>query len=247
MGFAKNRLASSQTSNRAPRTPHRGQNRPECRPGPWANPAYQNTVVVPRPAAALPAPFSYTHRPGRSGSHGPAGSGVDFPVPRISFVWVLLKIGSRAHRRAIAHPEPHGHGPWTGCLRRRASPPDRPTLYPNAPALDRSRHPPRAPAGLPYTARPPRAPASLPYTTQPAHPRPPSHRTSQPAYPIPPPDHASQLAYPAPPSHPHSRPAYPIPHRPPHLPADLPYTAPLAHLPASLASHEAYPRPHPPT
>jgi hypothetical protein len=40
--------------------------------------------------------FSYTHRPGRSGPHGPAGSGVDFPIPQNSFVWVLLKMGSRA-------------------------------------------------------------------------------------------------------------------------------------------------------
>jgi hypothetical protein len=57
-------------------------------------------LIVPRPAAALPAPFSYTHRPGRSGRHGPAGSGVDFPIPQNSFVWDLLKMGSRARKGA---------------------------------------------------------------------------------------------------------------------------------------------------
>jgi len=50
--------------------------------------------------AALASPFSYTHRPGRSVPHGPAGSGVDFPIPQNSFVWVLLKMGSRARSRA---------------------------------------------------------------------------------------------------------------------------------------------------
>jgi hypothetical protein len=45
-------------------------------------------------------PFSYTHRPGRSGAHGPAGSGVDFPIPQNSFVWVLLKMGSLARSHA---------------------------------------------------------------------------------------------------------------------------------------------------
>jgi len=55
-------------------------------------------------------PFSYTHRPGRSGSHGPAGSWVDFPIPQNSFVWVLLKIGSRASKSAFSHNEPRGEG-----------------------------------------------------------------------------------------------------------------------------------------
>ena len=41
---------------------------------------------------------SYTHRPGRSGAHEPAGSGVDFRIPQNSFVWVSLKMGSRASK-----------------------------------------------------------------------------------------------------------------------------------------------------
>ena len=45
-------------------------------------------------------PFSYTHRPGRSGAHGPAGSGVDFSIPQNSFVWVLLKMGPLARSHA---------------------------------------------------------------------------------------------------------------------------------------------------
>jgi hypothetical protein len=43
---------------------------------------------------------SYTHRPGRSGAHEPAGSGVDFRIPQNSFVWVSLKMGSRASKHA---------------------------------------------------------------------------------------------------------------------------------------------------
>jgi hypothetical protein len=49
--------------------------------------------------------FSHTHRPGRSGAHGPAGSGVDFPTPQNSFVWVSLKIGSRARKRTQSAPQ----------------------------------------------------------------------------------------------------------------------------------------------
>src|SRR5213076_1921159 len=45
-------------------------------------------------------PFSYTHRPGRSALHGPAGSGVDFSIPQNSFVWVLLEMGSLARSHA---------------------------------------------------------------------------------------------------------------------------------------------------
>ena len=60
------------------------------------------------PTGALSVPFSYTHRPGRSGSHGPAGSWVDLPIPQNSFVWVLLKIGSRARKSAFSHHEPRG-------------------------------------------------------------------------------------------------------------------------------------------
>jgi hypothetical protein len=88
--------------------------------------------------AALAAPFSYTHRPGRSGSHGPAGSGVDFPIPQNSFVWVSLKMGSRArdHERRPGPP----HRPWPsasqlheGCVRA----PEPPTLdLPEPPTLD---------------------------------------------------------------------------------------------------------------
>jgi len=65
---------------------------------------------VPRhpPHRSLSVPFSYTHRPGRSGSHGPAGSWVDSPIPQNSFVWVLLKIGSRASKSAFSHNEPRG-------------------------------------------------------------------------------------------------------------------------------------------
>jgi len=170
---------------------------------------YTNTAIllfVPRPAAALPAPFSYTHRPGRSGRHGPAGSWVDFPIPQNSFVWVLQKIGSRAPTHGDGAGGPPGPGEAPVGTRRpcsaalgagRASraayptPPDRPTLHraPRAPAL----HLPRR---LPYTYPAPRSrvaypappkaptlrlPTDLPYTALPG--RPPC--TPQPTYPIP--------------------------------------------------------------
>ena len=66
-------------------------------------------------------PFSYTHRPGRSGAHGPAGSGVDFSIPQNSFVCVSLKMGSlaRGHAQRCNGPaqnEGEGRacppGPW---------------------------------------------------------------------------------------------------------------------------------------
>ena len=147
MRFAKNGLASSQKRIRAPRTPRGGQRPANRRPGPRNHPVYQYcyTFVVPRPAAALPAPFSYTHRPGRSGRHGPAGSGVDFPLPQNSSVWVLLKMGSRAPTPGDGsggRPGP-GRAPagTREALQRRAgrwaSPPNPPTLHPKRPTLYR--------------------------------------------------------------------------------------------------------------
>jgi hypothetical protein len=164
--------------------------------------------AVPRhpPHRSLSVPFSYTHRPGRSGSHGPAGSWVDFPIPQNSFVWVLQKIGSRAPTHGDGAGGPPGPGEAPVGTRRpcsaalgagRASraayptPPDRPTLHraPRAPAL----HLPRR---LPYTYPAPRSrvaypappkaptlrlPTDLPYTALPG--RPPC--TPQPTYPIP--------------------------------------------------------------
>jgi hypothetical protein len=182
---------------------------------------YTNTAIllfVPRPAAALPAPFSYTHRPGRSGRHGPAGSWVDFPIPQNSFVWVLLKIGSRAPTHGDGAGGPPGPGKAPVGTRRPCSaalgagrapraayptPPERPTLH--------------LPSGLPYTYPTPRSkapalhlPADLPYTPQPTYPTP--------------------AARPAPPDRPtlHPPPAL-------RLPTDLPYT-----------SQAAYPTPSPP-
>jgi len=67
------------------------------------------------PPAGVFFPFSYTHRPGRSGLHGPAGSGVDFPIPQNSFVWVLLKMGSRARdHKTVAARRPDAARPHAG-------------------------------------------------------------------------------------------------------------------------------------
>jgi hypothetical protein len=122
---------------------------------------HTNTAIlwfVPRPAAALPAPFSYTHRPGRSGRHGPAGSWVDLPIPQNSSVWVLLK-----NRLASSHTR----------RRRGRSPRAWESARAHAAAVQR-RHGRWAslPTRLPYT------PTSLPYT-QVAYP------TPRPAYPTP--------------------------------------------------------------
>jgi len=124
------------------------------------------------PLAALPPPFSYTHRPGRSGAHEPAGAGVDFPTPRNSFVRRLLKMGSRARTRG-ERPAPTAACPGRRCRGAPVRPtldPDRPTLYPALPTRL-----PSTPPGQPYT-RPsqpayPIPPTDLPYTW-------PSHATS---------------------------------------------------------------------
>jgi hypothetical protein len=61
----------------------------------------------PRPSNAHPRqpwlpPFSHTHRPGCSGSHGPAGCGADFRIPQNSIVRVSQKMGSRARQGAAS-------------------------------------------------------------------------------------------------------------------------------------------------
>lgn len=131
------------------------------------------------PTGACFVPFSYTHRPGRSGRHGPAGSWVDFPIPQKSFVWVLLKLGSRAPTRGGGTGGPPGPGPAPACPRQ-----------PCGVALGGGRAPPTClpytPTGLPYTAPPalhPLAPKRLP-------PRPPTLHPAGLPY--------TQVAYPTP-------------------------------------------------
>jgi hypothetical protein len=46
----------------------------QCRAGPQSQPACQYCLLLfPGPRRRSASPFSYTHRPGRSGRHGPAG------------------------------------------------------------------------------------------------------------------------------------------------------------------------------
>ena len=99
MGFAKNGLTSSLASRRAHPPSRRvaGQSAAQAHPGPPAAPAAP---------AALAAPPSYTHRPLRRAAHGVAGRGADFSIPQNSFVWVSLKMGSRAGSRAGARTPP---------------------------------------------------------------------------------------------------------------------------------------------
>ena len=94
-------------------------------------------------------PFSYTHRPGRSGAHGPAGSGVDFSIPQNSFVWVLLKMGplARSHAQRCNGPPQRR----TGSRASQVAYPAPPASQPAYPA-PRTAYPERpTPNGLPCT------------------------------------------------------------------------------------------------
>jgi hypothetical protein len=132
---------------------------------------------VSRTLAGLPALFSYTHRPVRSGAHGPAGSRVGNQIPQNSSVWVSLKMGSRppttrnGPRRprglgdAAAHPPGGGGGPPG---RPRAAHPIPQVAYPTPRAAYPTPRPPNAaaPGGLPDTS--PRTPAPNPPTLYPS-------------------------------------------------------------------------------
>ena len=178
------------------------------RRGPGTN-RYTSPAVYPyccfqAPVAALPAPFSYTHRPGRSGRHGPAGWGVGFPIPQNSFGCVLQEMGSRVCRRVVSRQGPRGEcGMPAGQAR---------AVYPVPPTLYR----PPKPSTL---YRPPRTalPSRLPCTAhhQPVYPVP----TSQAVYPVPPtkgrlpcavyPVPPTQAVHPVPPTQ--NRAVYPVP------------------------------------
>ena len=140
------------------------------RRGPGTN-RYTSPAVYPyccfqAPVAALPAPFSYTHRPGRSGRHGPAGWGVDFPIPQNSFGCVLQEMGSRVCRRVVSRQGPRGEcGMPAGQAR---------AVYPVPPTLYR---PPK-----PSTLYRPPKPSTLYRPPRTALPEPPS----QAVYPVPP-------------------------------------------------------------
>jgi hypothetical protein len=140
-------------------------------PRPRGNPAYR-CCCPQAPAAALPAPFSYTHRPGCSVPHGPAGSRVNLSIPQNSFAWVWLKMGSRARGCADArHGVPPPWPPRPARPAPRRSAPDPPTLDLSRPAYPRPAPPDPPTLDLSHL-RP-----------QPAYPRPAC--PSRPAYPRP--------------------------------------------------------------
>ena len=87
-----------------------------------------------RRTAFLLALPSYTHRPGRSGAHGPAGFWACLPIPQNSLVWVSLKMDSRPHNRTTGSHEAPPLAPAPD-----SPPPNRPTPYPNPPTLYPSR------------------------------------------------------------------------------------------------------------
>jgi hypothetical protein len=182
---------------------NRGQS-PQTRPQARNQPSMFNARLLPARLLALPALFSYTHRPGRSGRHGPAGSGVDFPIPQNSFVWVSLKIGSRARTPQKWLGEPPRPGPTAARPRKgpsttlgaRAGPPARlpctPSRLPYTPTGL-----PCTPSRLPYTPTGlPCTPSRLPYTPTGLpclHPKSPALYPNRPTLPAP------QVACPIPP------------------------------------------------
>src|SRR5690348_4604739 len=205
---------------------------------------YASTAFSPAPAAALPAPFSYTHRPWCSRARGPAGSGVDLPIPQNSSVWVPLKVDSRAPAPGEPAGAPPGPGRRPGGRGWAAGwpqptypiPPSSPTLYlppthrtspppPPPPPPPPLPHPPPPPP--PHHTAPPRAPPGprrRPAARRPAAPRP------QPTYPLPP---ASPTLY-LPPPHttsPPDSPTLPLPQ--------------LAYLPLPHTPQPTYPAPAP--
>ena len=141
-----------------------------------------NTVAN-RPAAALSAPFSYTHRPGRSERHGPAGSGVSCPIPQNPLCMCFAKnglassqprhLGPRAPRLALAPG-----GPNSPTLHLPAAPPGLALTSPKPPTL----HLPYTYPTTPHQPSTSRLPNHLPYTSRPAYPIPPSRPTSPTAY-----------------------------------------------------------------
>ena len=180
----------------------------------YTNPAVYPYCCFQAPVAALPAPFSYTHRPGRSGRHGPAGWGVDFPIPENSFGCVLQKMGSRARRRATSRHGPRGEcGMPAGQAR---------AVYPGPPTQD------RPPSRLPCTDLRPKHPN--PSTLY----RPPRNRLPCTAHP--------ETVYPGPPTQ--SRPPEPSTlYRPPWTAHPGPPTKPstLYRPPRNRLPYTAYP------
>ena len=92
-------------------------------------------------------PFSYTHRPGRSALHGPAGSGVDVSIPQNSFVWVLLKMGplARSHAQRCNGPPqrlPGSRTSQTAYPAPQLAYPAPPSPSPKSPTLHLSHHVP---------------------------------------------------------------------------------------------------------
>jgi hypothetical protein len=166
------------------------------------------------PAGASASPFSYTHRPGRSGRHGPAGWGVGFPIPQNSFGCVLQKRGSRACGRAISchgprgecrmpegglpctvcpGPPTQGRLPWTA----HPEPPSQ-AVYPGPPT--QGRLPWTAHPGPPTLDRPPR-PSTLDRPPKPVYPGPPAqNRPPNPSTLDRPPRAGPQPVYPGPPT-----------------------------------------------
>ena len=136
-----------------------------------------------RPAFAAPF-FSYTHRPGRSGPLAPAGSGAKSAIPKYSFSMGFAKKGLASSRPLPTRAAAPGGAAGPPTVHRGPGP-NRPTLYPEPPTLDRALPPPPP---NPNTHHPQPA-YPIPRTAYPRPPNPPTldlgpdHHHPQPAYP----------------------------------------------------------------
>ena len=149
----------------------------------YTNPAVYPYCCFQAPVAALPAPFSYTHRPGRSGRHGPGGE-CGMPAGQARAVYPSPSTPDRPPR--TAHPS---RLPRTDLHQ---------AVYPGPTPNPSTLHrPPRTvpPSRLPRADLPTRLPCTgLPepvYPGPPSQNRPPNpstlYRPPEPVYPRPPP------------------------------------------------------------
>jgi hypothetical protein len=177
MAPAKNGLASMQKSKNLPSRPKVPPTLSGARPSNHAGGAARLNQTTAHPLqAALPAPFSYTHRPVCSVAHEPAGSWVGNATPRNSIRMAPAKDGLASMQKSNNLPSrPHFRRAAPG----RPSQPTYPTpASPNAPTLH------LAQPNLPYT---------VPYTSQATYPTPSSYLPNQLTL-LPPPGHLPYTA-----------------------------------------------------
>ena len=145
MAPPKNGLASMQKSKNLPsrpKVPTLSGARPSNHAG---GAAHLNQTTAHPLQAALPAPFSYTHRPVCSVAHEPAGSWVENATPQNSIYMAPPKDGLASMQKSKDLPS---RPPFRRAAPGRPSQPTYPTPRPTQLTLHRAIH---FPSGLPYT------------------------------------------------------------------------------------------------